>query len=77
MFFVELQSPSLSGKKYVRHIASAGHSLLNIQSPDNNALLHDIVVNKTQIHPITKIRIDDVCEILFEYAPRAPEKWEI
>ena len=62
-------------KKYVRHIASAGHSLLNIQSPDNNALLHDIVVNKTQIHPITKIRIDDVCEILFEYAPRAPEKW--
>ena len=62
-------------KKYVRHIASAGNNQLDINSPDNNALLHDIVVNKIQIHPITKIRIDDVCEILFEYAPRVPEKW--
>lgn len=62
--------------KYDRKVASVAHSYLDINYPDNNAMLHDFVVNATEIHPIKTIHINDACEFRFEYDIRNGERWD-
>lgn len=62
--------------KYIRKTGPAAHSYLDINYPDNNNLLHDFVVNATEIHPIKTIHINGVCDICFEYDIRNGERWD-